>query len=161
MKRSIETYAKGTNDATSITKYGPPTQLHAQMVALRLHCARTTLKAPPMYHPMYPLESQNQTQKICGFWLRTPCCLVATPQNCMDFSYAFLLSRGHTPKTIQIMAIYRSPYKTPENGSLTPPAPLASSNSNPHPTPQRGPKTTTKVRKTPTRYSPKQGCEGL
>ena len=46
--RSIKTYARGNNDAPSITKYGSPVRLDAQIVALRLQCARTALRAPPM-----------------------------------------------------------------------------------------------------------------
>ena len=45
--RSIKTYARGNNDAPSITKYGSPVWLDAQIVALRPHCARTALRAPP------------------------------------------------------------------------------------------------------------------
>ena len=45
--RSIKTYARGNNDAPSITKYASPVRLDAQLVALRLHCARTALKVPP------------------------------------------------------------------------------------------------------------------
>ena len=37
----------GANDAPSITKYGSPLRLDAQIVALRPHCARTVLRAPP------------------------------------------------------------------------------------------------------------------
>ena len=38
--RSIKTYARGNNDAPSITKCGSPVRLDAQTVALRLHCAQ-------------------------------------------------------------------------------------------------------------------------
>ena len=38
--RSIKTYARGNNDAPSVTKYGPPVRLDAQIVALRPHCAK-------------------------------------------------------------------------------------------------------------------------
>ena len=38
--RSIKTYARGNNDAPSITKYGSPVRLDAQIVALRAHCAK-------------------------------------------------------------------------------------------------------------------------
>ena len=38
--RSIKTYARGNNDAPSITKHGSPVRLDAQIVALRAHCAR-------------------------------------------------------------------------------------------------------------------------
>ena len=37
--RSIKTYARGNNDASIITKYGSPTRLDTQMVAVLLHCA--------------------------------------------------------------------------------------------------------------------------
>ena len=45
--RSIQTYARGKNDAPSITKYGSPARLDTQIVALRPHCVRTALRAPP------------------------------------------------------------------------------------------------------------------
>ena len=45
--RSMKTYARGNNDAPSITKYGSPVWLDAQIVALRPHCTRTALRAPP------------------------------------------------------------------------------------------------------------------
>ena len=38
--RSMKTNAKGNNDAPSITKYGSLVRLDAQIVALRLHCAK-------------------------------------------------------------------------------------------------------------------------
>ena len=38
--RNIKTYAGGKNDAPSITKYGSPVRLDAQIVALRAHCAK-------------------------------------------------------------------------------------------------------------------------
>ena len=41
-ERSINTYARGNNHAPSITKYGSPIRLDAQIVALRLHCAKGT-----------------------------------------------------------------------------------------------------------------------
>ena len=44
---SIKTDARGNIDAPSITKYGSPVRLNAQMVALRPPCARTALKVPP------------------------------------------------------------------------------------------------------------------
>ena len=42
---SIKTYARGNNDAPSITKYGSPLRLDAQIVALRAHCAKGAPKA--------------------------------------------------------------------------------------------------------------------
>ena len=45
--RSIKTYTRTNNDAPSITKYGSPMQLDAQVVAVRAPCARTALKAHP------------------------------------------------------------------------------------------------------------------
>ena len=42
--RSIKTYARGNNDAYSITKYGSPVRLDAQIVALCEHCAHTALR---------------------------------------------------------------------------------------------------------------------
>ena len=45
--RSIKTYGRGNNDAPSVTKYGSPVRLDAQIVALRPHCARTALRVPP------------------------------------------------------------------------------------------------------------------
>ena len=53
--RSIKAEARGNNDAPSITKYGSPIRLDAQIVALRLHCARAALKAPPMHTPLHLL----------------------------------------------------------------------------------------------------------
>ena len=41
-ERSIKTYARGNNDTPSITKYGSPLRLDAQIVAMRTHCACTT-----------------------------------------------------------------------------------------------------------------------
>ena len=38
--RSIKTYARGNNDAPSITKYGSLVRLDAQIVALHPHCAK-------------------------------------------------------------------------------------------------------------------------
>ena len=38
--RSIKTYARGNHDAPRLTKYGSPVRLDAQIVALRLHCAK-------------------------------------------------------------------------------------------------------------------------
>ena len=49
---NVEEASKPTLGATmmppSITKYGSPVRLDAQIVALRPHCARTALKAPPL-----------------------------------------------------------------------------------------------------------------
>ena len=45
--RSIKTYSRGNNDAPSITKYGSPVRLDAQIVALRAHCA----EGAPIYPP--------------------------------------------------------------------------------------------------------------
>ena len=42
--RSIKTYTRGTNDAPSITKYGSPIRLDAQIVALCPHCAPENTK---------------------------------------------------------------------------------------------------------------------
>ena len=39
VEKAIKTYARGNTDAPSITKYGSPVRLDAQIVALRLHCA--------------------------------------------------------------------------------------------------------------------------
>ena len=47
--RSIKTYTRGNNDAPSITMYGSPVRLDAQIVALRPHCMCNALNAPPMY----------------------------------------------------------------------------------------------------------------
>ena len=44
--RSMKIYARGNNDAPSITEYGSPVWLDAQIVALRLHCSRTAQRAP-------------------------------------------------------------------------------------------------------------------
>ena len=38
--RSIKTYARGNNDAPSVTKYGSLVRLDAQIVALCAHCAK-------------------------------------------------------------------------------------------------------------------------
>ena len=47
--RSIKTYTRGNNDAPSITMYGSPVRLDAQILALRPHCMCNALNAPPMY----------------------------------------------------------------------------------------------------------------
>ena len=47
-RRSIKTYARGNNDAPSITTYGSPIRLDAQIVALCPHCAHIALRVPPM-----------------------------------------------------------------------------------------------------------------
>ena len=47
--RSIKTYARGNHDAPSVTKYGSPVQLDAQIVARCPHCVRTALRAPPWH----------------------------------------------------------------------------------------------------------------
>ena len=39
-ERSIKSYARANNDAPSITKYGSPVRLDAQIVALCPHCAK-------------------------------------------------------------------------------------------------------------------------
>ena len=60
--RSIKTYARGSNDAPSITKYGSPVWLDAQIVALRLHCVRTALRASPK--PRHcPPDGKGQRQR--------------------------------------------------------------------------------------------------
>ena len=41
-------HARGNNDAPSMTNYGSPVRLDAQIVALRPHCACTALRAPPL-----------------------------------------------------------------------------------------------------------------
>ena len=51
--RSIKPYARGNNDAPSITKYGSPVRLDAPIVALRPHCAKvahylSTVLAPDL-----------------------------------------------------------------------------------------------------------------
>ena len=40
VEEASKTYARGNNDAPSITKYGSPVRLYAQIVALRPHCAK-------------------------------------------------------------------------------------------------------------------------
>ena len=45
----------------SITKYGSPVRLDAQIVALRPHCARTALKAPPLT----PTQGATQQSVEC------------------------------------------------------------------------------------------------
>ena len=52
--RSIKTYARGNNDAPSITKCGSPVRLDAQIVALRLHgatCAPIRWPLASNHHP--------------------------------------------------------------------------------------------------------------
>ena len=44
--RSIKAYARGNNDAPSITKYGSLVQSDAQIVALRAHCAQCARHKP-------------------------------------------------------------------------------------------------------------------
>ena len=53
--RSIKTYARGNNDAPSITKYGSLVRLDAQIVALRLHCA----KGAPLRRITTPAPTQT------------------------------------------------------------------------------------------------------
>ena len=60
--RSIKTKARGNNDAPSITKYGSPIRLDAQIVALRLHCACTAC-ALRLRHP---LRSQGRWDVYLG-----------------------------------------------------------------------------------------------
>ena len=74
--RSIKTYARGNNDAPSVTKYGSPVWVDAQIGALhRLHCARTALRAPPLKAHTGTLQSTAQTnqwspsQSSLLFWL--------------------------------------------------------------------------------------------
>ena len=63
--RSIKTYARGNNDAPSITKYGSLVRLDAQIVALcLLHCARTALRAPPYIPGKIVAACATVAQKI-------------------------------------------------------------------------------------------------
>ena len=59
--RSIKTYARGNNNAASITEHGSPVRLDTQIVALRLQCVRTALKAPPR---SVSFESPGKNGKI-------------------------------------------------------------------------------------------------
>ena len=52
--RSIKTYARG-NNVPSITKYGSPVRLDAQIVALRAHCAKGA-----------PLDAQQKRWRVGG-----------------------------------------------------------------------------------------------
>ena len=47
MEKASKPTPRGNNDAPSISKHGSPVRPDAQMVALRAHCVRTALKAPP------------------------------------------------------------------------------------------------------------------
>ena len=49
--------------APSITKYGSLVRPDAQIVALRAHCARTALKAPPQSHVV---KAQRCAQQQCN-----------------------------------------------------------------------------------------------
>ena len=50
--RSIKTSAMGNNDVPSISKYGSPVRLDAQIIALRAHCAKG---APILFNVNSPL----------------------------------------------------------------------------------------------------------
>ena len=73
--KSIKTYARGNNDARSITKHGSPVRLDAQIVALRPHCTRTAHKAPPQ------LQHASVT---CP----SPCDIYKTQRQTLSFSKA-------------------------------------------------------------------------
>ena len=53
--RSIKTYTRGNNDAPSITKYGSPVRLDAQMVALCPHCTKGA-----------PVNQAKKHLRMCG-----------------------------------------------------------------------------------------------
>ena len=61
--RSIKTYARGNNDAPSVTKYGSPVRLDTQIVALRPHCAKGAPcdKATPSKKRNAPKDNTNNT----------------------------------------------------------------------------------------------------
>ena len=48
----------------NITKYGSPVRLDAQIVALRPHCARTALKAPPLLVDGPLAQSSNIQRRL-------------------------------------------------------------------------------------------------
>ena len=84
-RRSIKTYARGNNDAPSITKYGSPVWLDAQIVALRAHCA----KGAPFMGPPTPVPHDIQfLRPPCPPWhgLGSPCfctkSLHCSPKSC-------------------------------------------------------------------------------
>ena len=65
--RSIKTYATGNNDAPSITKYGSPVRLDAQIVALRPPCTviyLATEAAGLMYGRI--LGGSGAADRMCG-----------------------------------------------------------------------------------------------
>ena len=62
--RSIKTYARGNNDAPSITKYGSLVRPNAQIVALRAHCA----KGAPMTD--HPKRHQIVGLLVRGIWCK-------------------------------------------------------------------------------------------
>ena len=59
--RSIKTYASGNNDAPSITKYGSPVRLDAQIVALRPHCAKGAplVELSPQISPVFSMQFEG------------------------------------------------------------------------------------------------------
>ena len=55
--------------APSISKYGSPVRPDAQIVALRAHCVRTALKAPPYHNHRHPRYCFLLAQRLAGTWL--------------------------------------------------------------------------------------------
>ena len=49
MWKKDQNLLSNNNDAQSIIKYGFLVWPHAQRIALRVHCVRTALEAPPIY----------------------------------------------------------------------------------------------------------------
>ena len=54
----MKTYARGNNDASSITKYGSPVRLETQIVALCEHCTKGTRKHSPQMCPRLYVASK-------------------------------------------------------------------------------------------------------
>ena len=55
----------------SITKYGSPVRLDAQIIALRPHCARTALKAPPKQAAKPTPKFASKRSKLKKTWERS------------------------------------------------------------------------------------------
>ena len=98
--RSIKTYTRGNNDAPSITKYGSPVRLDAQIVALRLHYARTALKAPPLLnsHRLTHMHTQEGGRllhcvgTVCTYRETHP----RSPATCLLTHEVAHVAKGHT-----------------------------------------------------------------
>ena len=86
--RSIKAYARGNNDAPSITQYGTPVRLDAQIVALCPHCAKG---APCAYFccvlspcPLFPDHEIKMHNSVCRVFHPVPLRGVPLIPNTMD-----------------------------------------------------------------------------